>query len=432
MLYIKQPIKYRLIVTLMNISIFFFLYTFLLLSDTRLYSIPNLFLLLISILFIYIGYIDLKKYKFSAFNLFMIIYFSTLLFNLLTLSNAQEKKTWEDVYYFLFVPLITLSALYYTEHIKVSTIKLKIFKFNANSLAIFLLILFLLLKGYIFYTKGIKLIDFMNGKFFLDEATYIVPTITGLSNVLFWFLIISLFYVNKKMKFIIIIITTTIAILNVKRGDIIRELIYLILSYIYLNKYRLNKKIIKKVISFILLMLLAFTYLGEIRQDTRSKNFNINTQIEAKVNNTMLNWIYGYTAMNYDISKKYIDDERPKLMYPFVVLQPITNLIGYKENIVEYYKDTWNYRINGFNAAPYFALFIHDMGGFYFIEGFLYSTILALLILLTKVFQSEGTYVYILMLISFSFFGPYLFNPQMFYTVLIGIFFTQFIKQKAK
>lgn len=411
-------------------SFLLLLYCVMLLDDNNLYSLAGFFMFLYSLLSLEIAFQDIKQYKFNSFNLFMLVFYSSLLANTLTFANIQLEKNWVDVYYFLYVPLITSLFLYYVEHIKIEYINLKVPKINATKLALFLLIIYLILKSYIYMKTGIKLIDFMNGKFFLKEDTYVVPTITGLSNVVQWLLVISLFYVSNKLRIVIITFLVTVAILNVKRGDIIREILFIVLMFIYINKYKFNRAFFRKLMLSFFGLVLVFAVLGEIRQEARSQNFNINTQIKGKIDNTAFNWIYGYVALNFDVSIKYIKDERKRLMYPFVVLEPISNLIGFKQEIAEYYDYTWNYRLNGFNAAPYFAPFIRDMGMLYFVEGFFYSLILAYLIYLTKILKSEGTYIYILMLVSLSFFGPYLFNPQMFYTVLIGLFYTNFIKKK--
>jgi len=419
-------------VAMLVYTFFLLLYNIMLVSDDKLYSIAGFFLFVCSILLIEIALYDIKKYKFNAFNLFVLIFFSSLLLNTLTLSNVQSEKNWIDVYYFLYVPMITSLFLYYVEHKKIIYMNVKMPKFDANKLAIFLLMFFIILKSYIYLKTGIRLIDFNNGKFFLEEETYVVPTITGLSNVVQWLLVVSLLYVSNKLRVLIILFIVSVAILNVKRGDIIREVLYIILMYIYINRDRFNRAFFRKIILSFLGLVFVFTFLGELRQETRSQDFNINTQIQGKIDNTGFNWMYGYIALNFDVAKEYIKDDREKLMYPFVVLQPVNNLIGFKQEILEYYDNTWNYRIYGFNAAPYFSLFIHDMGMLYFIEGIIYSVVLALLILLTKKMKSDGTYIFLLMLLSFSFFGPYLFEPQMFYTIFFGVVYTSFIKQKRK
>ena len=391
------------------------------------------YILFIAVLSIFSwGSVDLKNRGINAYNLFIITYFGIMLLSLLLLSNLQEAKSLYDIYYILFGPLITLAFLYFSERINVKKVKIRFLKVSPNTIALSLLVTLILLKSYIFYTKGIRLISFMHGDFPGGDA-FVVPGITGLSNIAFWLLIMMIPFVRFRMKIFIITITIAISILIVKRGDIMREILFLSLLFVYLKKDLLfNKK--NLVILFIgaLVTINIFSYFGEKRQHSHDADFSIVAMLDSKIDSISFSWIYAYTAINFEVLNTYIYDDSDKIMYPFDILKPAMNLMGMKKEIAIYEGSNWFNRIEGFNAVPYQATFIKDMGMLYIIETIIYSLMLALFILLSRILKAEGVYIFVLTLIAFSFFGAYLLNPQFFYVAIAGLLLNIMILKEGR
>ena len=208
----------------------------------------------------------------------------------------------------------------------------------------------------------------------------------------------------------------------VKRGDIMREILFLFLFFVYIKKDLIfNKNNLIKILLVIFISIGVFSYFGEKRQHSHDRNFSIVSMLDSKINSISFSWIYAYTAINFEVLDTYINDNSYKRMYPFDILKPALNLIGKKQEIADYENENWYNRIEGFNAVPYQATFIKDMGVLYIIEVLIYSFILLIFILFARILNAEGVYIFLLMLISFSFFGAYLFNPQFFYVTIAGL-----------
>lgn len=381
-----------------------------------------------SILFSY-GIINFLKNGSNSYNVFILFYFGFFTLSLFMLSRHQQSLTLNSFHYVFTGPFIIVFFLYLAENLRIKKIKFAFFQFNPNALALSLLVLLIVLKGFIFFTKGVRLFSFLAGDFPGGEE-FTIPIITGLSNVTFWLCIFMVPYVKNSLKILIILSTVVIAILIVKRGDLMREVVFLGLLFFTSHGtsiFNLVKKNIFKILAIITFTVLSFSYIGNQRQ-SYDIEFSINNMLKSEVNNEAFNWFYGYTAFNFQVLNLYIEDERPKSMVPFYASMPIINFFN-KKSIESYAeKDFWM-RVEGFNASPFQSKFIKDMGAWYFFECIIYGLLLLVVITLCRSLNSFSVYIFVLMLIAFSFFGAYFFIPQYFYAVFIGILLTSITKK---
>ena len=98
-----------------------------------------------------------------------------------------------------------------------------------------------------------------------------------------------------------------------KRGDMIRFMLFFSISALISKKNNvISKNRLKKIFLYGMLVLFVFVVMGEYRQYRRDivlvgrHVFDISTMLKGKIDNKYLNWLLGYTSINFDALKQYV------------------------------------------------------------------------------------------------------------------------------
>ena len=154
---IKYNIKnlFILLITIIYIFLFIFCNVFLPNGD---FSVTNV---IISSLSFFISIFALKKLRKGLFasNMFLLFFYIGLALNGLELSLLQNKKEVIDIYFFFCGPLVFYIILSFIEKVRIKKVNFYKIKVNGNYFAISIFLIYLLLRIIIFKKTGIKLLD---------------------------------------------------------------------------------------------------------------------------------------------------------------------------------------------------------------------------------------------------------------------------------
>ena len=373
-----------------------------------------------------------QKRSIKVDTLFGIFFFGSYFLNLMTLSRLQVPPTYLDLYFIVFPGLLVYGLFNALQKIKFKTIRVKhLAILDVNT--VFYLVFFtaILTQFYVSYHIGVRL------DFYIGTANYrslhdlSVPYgMSGISNVLRYSLLILFVYVSGRKRLLICLFVIIVAIINVKRGDLMRLTMFLVVYYSFME-LRLSKKQILKIIIMSVLGLQLFVLLGEIRQSFDS-TFSITEQLEFVVDSKSLAWLYGYTAINFDVYRQFFTQSYDHSYSMIMQFLPFLNVAGFKDFVVVYDKVFSDFALNGFSAATFLKEFVYDFGVFYIFEFFIFLVMLTVLYILIVKLNFLGVYLYFWTFISFCFFGNYLFVPQLFYTLIFGILLSLVTKNTNK
>ncbi|MBU3104461.1 O-antigen polymerase [Clostridium gasigenes] len=397
------------------------------------YNIQGLIIFILSLLSMICGIESMRKFGFKANNLFQIVYFFCLMLNTFNISALQKPKTIIDIYYFFTGAYIMVFFLYIGEKGYLSTkYKINIPKiFNSNNIIIGLLIVYYTGYIYKFSQTGIKL--FSNTALrYLDDSIYVIPGVSGMLNLICWILLMYLPNTNKINKAIIIpSIIIMSGILDFSRGNVMRICIFLLVDYILRKgKNILNKKYIKKVLIISTIIIMVFVGLGELRQKDSSNVFSISNILYSKVNNEYFNWIYSYSAINFDVLKLTIDSN--SFGYPTALLIPIIRIVSGSDTIISYYEVFAERALNGFNASTFLSPFVADGSLLYIIEIIIFAILIGFIIGFTKKYNLRGVYIFIMTMLVLTVFGNYILNPNYLFSMVVAIILLIFSSNNNK
>lgn len=379
-----------------------------------------------SFLFIYAGTKIFQKRELKSHLIFIFSFYIGLYFNTFMLSRFQTEKNYIDVYYFFTGPILFYLVLYFFENKSIKTIKYRKRLININVLYLIFLSSYILLKLYISSLVGWRISSFDNSNFLQSGSLYTVSGYSGLAAILQWMLVI--FSLNTKRRYAIIGIIAIIifSYLHVKRGDILRVALFYFIFYSF-RIFKLSKSIrLKsnfnntfKIVVMLVLLLLVFVYLGNIREELRGNT-------EAVLSNNIgidnapayLSWFYGYIPINYEVVRFYFNTSPTN--YPHALLKTIISPDSEVLNS--------EHSINGFNASTILTSFIKDYGEFYFLEMILFAFVIGLLIKQAKKQQFLGCYVFISMILGYSFFGNYFEVRSMFLPILASLIIFPYVE----
>jgi len=409
-----------------SVLLFSFLYIFIVFESINKYNSINFLLYIISLIVVVFSIYSIKKKNINSYNIFLLFYFFALFLNTINLSSKQFLKTPEDLYYFLLSPFIVVIFLYISENIQVEKLSLKnVVKFNVNSVYVVLLTSYILLKLYIGMKMGFRIMDYSDISRIVSGSDYVIPGISGISVILQWTLVILIPYVKKRYSILAIIsIIILSGILNVKRGDIIRLLIFLLIYYTFI-KIQLHQLTSKKIIHlfvYISIFIAIFIVFGQYRMEARGGTDSIIIEyLGSRIDTPSVAWLYSYFAFNFEILK--LNYAIPA-SYSFIHLNEIFGASLSRETL------GLETTISGFNASTFIGPYVLDFGRFFFFELFFFSVLISLLILIIRKIDFLGLYIFIAMLMSLMIFGDYLVNRAMIMSIIFALILFPFLKFK--
>ncbi|MGJ0494636.1 hypothetical protein [Aliarcobacter cryaerophilus] len=283
--------------------------------------------------------------------------------------------------------------------------------------------MYIVIKLYIGFVLGFRIYEYDDLSIIPSGDKYSMSGLSGISVVLQWLLIIFIPYVKKRYSIIAVLsIIILSGIMNVKRGDIIRIMIFILLYYVFiqiqLKKFDIHK--VKNLFFGIIVFITIFVIFGEYRLEARGGTENLIIEyLGSKVDSVVLSWIYSYFSFNFEILKFY---------YEFIpTYQPnhFFELLGANLNTQEIGLET---SISGFNASTFNSPFILDYGYFYFFEVYFFAFFIGILIYIIKKIDFVGLYIFIVMLMALMIFGDYLISRVIFVTIIVSISIFPFIK----
>ena len=439
---IKYNIKnlFILLITIIYIFLFIFCNVFLPTGD---FSVTNI---IISSLSFFIFIFALKKLRKGLFasNIFLLFFYIGLALNGLELSLLQNKKEAIDIYFFFCGPLVFYIILSFIEKVRIKKVNFYKIKVNGNYFAISIFLIYLLLRIIIFKKTGIKLLD--QNFLMQDNDLYSISGLSGLCSTL---MLVSLMLMHEGGKIYRIVVTIIIILFEcffmVSRGQIIKIGTFLFMYLLNCNKeiflysnIKLKNTIkIKLFFLFFLLTILSiliFVYFGEIRQSIRTCGiYSIINVTKVKIKSTSLAWLYSYYPLNYDVLRMYYLNGISCLGYPSTLLMPVVRLVFnnpqlYKEMMVS----TSSINLNGFNAATFLSNYVNDLGYLYFIELSILALYIGFLEKLSIMYRCVGLQTYILMLVTLFVFGDYSMGAYYVLAALIVIFLQVFFIKERK
>lgn len=426
----SKTIKIFLFSLFFELSLFILYYLFF--KETNM-SKSDFFLILLSSIIVAIAISDISAIGIKADNLFFLVFYGIVYLNQFDISEYQLPKDGQDLYYLSIGPILFGLILRLSEKRKI----IRKDKYNENGWKKsdgwkYIAIVYTMVMVYLYSKTGIR---FFSGGFYSgQEAAYIVPGLSGVSYILSYMLLMQTPNMQRKEKILIIgMLVMTQGVFGVHRGEIMRIFIYVLISYMCSQKENLiNKKNISRIIIVLFVLVIFFGVTGNYRQNTiyEAENamtkFSITNKIKSRIDSSIINWIYAYTAINIDVLKNSIlmmpSDKNARME---LVYLPIKRLVGGNRSVEEYYSYIGFGDFAGINASTFIKPYIYDMGKMFFVEMIVAAIIYGFFLRYSKKY-SKGTYYFILMLIALTIFGDYMFSPNRFYAIVASLMFDRF------
>ncbi len=372
----------------------------------------NVILFSVSVLLISYGVFDILKRGVKINNIFLVCYFAFLALNNLNISRLQIPKGFVESYYLLAGALLFWLIVRAFDNHPIKTYVTGASTLNPNTVAVILIISTLVLKGLIIMQTGIRLID-ANWQGGGTGDQYAVGGLTGLYQICIWTLLILLPRFNKKYKIITVIMSVLFeAVMAISRNNAMMIFTYLILVFAISKRDRLliSKKVIRRIIIVVIIMIIAFTIFGNYRQTMRGWNDPtkaIEYLLQSNISNGTINWIYGYTAINYDVMLQTMATaNHPMTMYS--IFSPYIRLLFGYSALSQYQDAVYHIKaLNGFNASTIFGPMVYEMGGLYIVQVFLLALQVGLFGVIARKQKADGHYAYLMAFGALSVFGNF-------------------------
>lgn len=415
---IKKKVLFVIIVCLLLYMIYAILF-----PQTNIKA-RNYVLFLIAVLLAGYGFLDILKNGVRINNAFLTCYFIFLALNNLNLSRLQKAKELIDMYYLLIGPIIFFIITRMFDHAKIRRNIMAKQKCPPDLIAVCLIVCALASKIMIYSKTGIRLFDSnWHGGGTGDQ--YTVGGLTGVYMLSIWLSLLLVPCVSKIIKVIIIVMSLLFeAVFSISRNNAMMILIYLLMVYALSKRKSLliDKKTIQRIIAVIVCMLVLFTVFGNFRQRMRGwsdPGGTISYYLESNVKNSMVNWIYGYTAINYDVLLQTMATaEHPMTLYSFV--GPFVRLAAGNSALAQFQDSVYHVKaLNGFNASTMFGPMVYEMGIFYVVQVVLLGIQTGILGYVARLQRSDGHYAYLASFAALAVFGNF-FSIVIYYYVSVA------------
>lgn len=395
------------------------LYPILVLSNDDKWSVVN-FLIYSSTLFVTMVCLEsIRKTNLQAWSWFGFCYFSCFWLNTLQLSSLDIPKTLYDFYIMFLGPLVFMFLLQWSEHIPVSTFKIKTRFIDLNFIYILLIVLYIYLSFFNYLNVGWRVTLIQETHSIISGDKFTVPISSGLWSVIAWTLLILSPHVKKSHAITAIIaIVIFSCILHVKRGDLIRIILFYITYFLMTknneSKFPFNKKLL--ILALIISGVTLFVVFGQWRLAQSGSNAQTIINITGvKIDSVFVAWLFAYIIVQFDVFS-LSSAALNSISYQFTdfnsLLMPISSVTDKPENTL--------IPIKGFNAGTAFWSFVRDFGSLFFIEMILFWFLISGLIWVSKKTDCKGAYSFICMLCALMIFGNYFSNRSMILAIILG------------
>jgi hypothetical protein len=404
------------------------MYPLLVCNSIEKWTLINFIIYSVSLLIAIFCFISIHSSRASAWSLFGICYFLSLWLNSLQLSEFQVEKTVFDLYIMISGPLVFLLMLMFIEKIKVVPFQTQFKFFELNFLYIGFIFSYIILSLYIHSLVGWRLDAIQEHNKIISGDEFVVPVFSGLWAVISWIMVILAPHAKKRYAAIaIFLIIVFSGILHVKRGDIIRILLFFIV-YLLATKQDFFQQAKGKrslIIALIIMSVVLFVLFGQWRLAQSGNNAQTIIDITGvRIESAYVAWIFGYIIVQFDV---FSLSTSALVSFPYsmndlqILFSPISTALALDDPLIP---------INGFNAGTAFWSFYRDYGSLFFIEMFVFWLVISSLLLLSKKTNCKGAYCFTCLLCALMVFGNYFSNRSMIIAIILSNI-TYYVSQRG-
>lgn len=375
-------------------------------------GIGNVVLFTISVFAMAYGIIDILYKGVKINNIFLTCYFFFLAINNLNISGLQKNKDLVDIYYLLAGAIVFWGIVRVFDNQKVKTYVTGSLHVSPNTIGFCLIVLALVLKAIIIMQTGVRLFD-ANWSGGGTGNQYTVGGITGLYQICIWSLLLLLPRLNRRNKIITVVMSILFeAVLAISRNNAMMIFTYLIIVFAISKKDKLliNKKITRRIIIVVALVIVGFVLFGNYRQTMRgwqNPGKVIENLLQSHFSNGMINWLYGYTAINYDVLLQTMASASHPFSF-FSVFSPYIRLFGGYSALAGYQDAVYHINaLNGFNASTIFGPMVYELGELYIIQVFILAIQVGVFGYIARKQRAEGHYAYLTAFGALAVFGNF-------------------------
>lgn len=212
-----------------------------------------------------------------------------------------------------------------------------------------LVYVFIALAAFVALSKGVRLSGFLEGVK-TDGNLYKIGGLSGLQGMIMVFLLCCFSRLNGFNRVILIVAAGAVAVLDVKRGEIIRLVLFLFFYVVlWLSVSGISRRRLLLIGGLGVMSLVVLVVGGELRQGLYSSQFSVSTILNSRVNVTAIDWFYGYFGINASVLQQYFEAlQDPVGYFPqlfHLALDSRDDIFGLPVSI------------NGFNAGTAFSVF---------------------------------------------------------------------------
>lgn len=418
-----------LILGLVTAILYFGLYFFSHFSDGASFSFANLAIFSLSLALIAGGILGIFNNSYCVTSYFLTSYFFVLSLSCVHVSGLQSKYNWDFFYVAVFGGLLFALLLAIFDRIAFPRITSRIL-IDANLVAAVLILTYIALKYFILSETGTRLATFQDVTKHNGDM-YALAGFSGLALVLQSTLLMMFPLIKKHYKFIIIVLVATFAVLHVKRGDVMRLAIFLILYFLitggYLSYSRLKLKSLGLVLGCAVIVVIGHSYLGNVRQSLYSPDYDIKTIADSRYDSDALSWFFTYTGMNFEVLSRI--DLQGLYGYPRSIMLPVDRYVD-PDSVQEYYDRMSTENVRGFNASTFLGPMVLDMGRMFWVELMIYCVLALLPLAAAKMCGADGARIFMISMVVLLPFGDHIMQPAYYISMLLSPFLFIFLSKR--
>lgn len=348
-------------------------------------------------------------------NMFLLVWFLFLSLNFLKLGEVQSDKT-VDQQLILFSPLLLFLCISASRTKETRNPRL-LEHSNWQLLGKGCVIIFLILKSILIASNGARLFDILASGNFLDGGDYQSAGISGLSYLCMWTALIFFDSLPKKWKKILVSSVLLFAVLDFKRGDLVRYGIFFFFLYHYKSRTNFSMKRFARAGFIIFGLVFVFSWTGEVREDLRG-GIDIGRMIDSRVHSNAVNWIYIYTAMPFDVLLLHEPSVAHGSLFEFS--SRLFSVFWSKDPLNETSEYLSSVSIRGVNASTFLSMPISLSGSYFYLDLIIIGMFLAICFSVGYTLKARGFVAFLLMVVALFPFGNYLAEPSFFIIIVVN------------
>lgn len=277
---------------------------------------------------------------------YVVVLLSVLTLSAFRHSYAQPEFSAGFIIYFCLHFFILLVFIFAGERLMKSPIGWTKSRYLSPGLAA---LSYLALGVFVAATMNVRLGSFLEGKK-VGGDLFRIPGVSGLQGVLMIFSLCTFSLMSWRTRSILVASIVLFAIADVKRGEIMRVIIFLFFLYGVNVGPRFWRSITPVILcGMAIFALVIMVSAGELRQALYSENFSINQMLDSRLSITAFDWLYGYIGINASVLQKGYDAGIKGIGF-------VPTLLGFIITSEPIDSGTFA-SINGFNAGTVFAIF---------------------------------------------------------------------------